>query len=116
MNTFNYKKLIVWQKSMDLTSQIYVLTEALPRSEEFTLKSQLRRAAISVSSNIAEGSARTTEADKKRFYTIARSSLIEIDSQLETCVRLKYFTDENCQNANPLIEEIFRITSKLISK
>jgi four helix bundle protein len=116
MNSFNYKKLIAWQKSIELTVQIYLLTETLPKNEEYTLKSQLRRASVSVSSNLAEGSARTTEADRKRFYTIARSSIIEIDSQLETCVKLKYLTENDCNGANPLIEEIYRITSKLISK
>ena len=58
MNDFSYKKLIVWQKGMLLLKSVYVLTEALPKSEEYILKSQLRRAAVSVVSNIAEGSGR----------------------------------------------------------
>ncbi len=111
---FSYKKLIVWQKSLELTKQIYLLTESYPSQENFVLKQQMRRAAISISSNIAEGSGRTTIPDRKRFYTIARSSLIELDSQIETSKTLKYTTSEDSLIATSLQHEVFRILSKLI--
>ena len=115
MNDFSYKKLIVWQKSMELTNAVYCLTEKLPLSENFNLRSQLRRASISISSNIAEGSARKSTADRLRFYTIARSSAIEVDSQLESGVMLNFFIEEDCIIANGLIMEVFKILSKLIT-
>ncbi|MEO6548774.1 MAG: four helix bundle protein [Ferruginibacter sp.] len=114
MNDFSYKKLIVWQKGMLLLKAIYVLTEKLPKGEEYILKSQLRRAAVSVVSNIAEGSARKSIAERKRFYEIARSSGIEIDAQLEVAVLLNYVTDLNCEETNGLLLEIFKMLSKMV--
>lgn len=114
MNEFSYKRLIVWQKSMLLTASLYPLINKLPSNENFNLCSQLRRATISVSSNIAEGSARKSGAERARFYTIARSSVIEIDSQLESAVILKFLTEAECETVNGLTMEIFKILSKLI--
>jgi four helix bundle protein len=110
----SYKNLIVWQKSLELTKAIYLLTDLLPPLENFILKSQMRRAAISVSSNIAEGSGRRTVADKKHFYVIARSSLIELDSQIETCKALSYFKKEDCATVYNFYFEVFKILCKLI--
>ena len=78
------------------------------------MKSQLRRAAVSVVSNIAEGSGRKSIAERKRFYEIARSSGIEIDAQLEVSILLDYFTDIECENANGLLLEVFKMLSKMI--
>jgi len=114
MNDFSYKKLIVWQKGMLLLKAVYLITEKLPKSEEYNLKSQLRRAALSVVSNIAEGSGRKSEAERKRFYEISRSSAIEIDSQLEASVLLNYFTEADCGEANNLLMEVFKMLSKMI--
>lgn len=114
MNDFSYKKLIVWQKGMLLLKAVYMLTEKLPKSEEYNLKSQLRRAAISVVSNIAEGSGRQSEAERKRFYEISRSSAIEIDSQFEASVLLNYFTKMDCEEANGLLLEVFKMLTKMI--
>lgn len=114
MNDFSYKKLIVWQKGMLLVKAIYVISENFPKSEEYNLKNQIRRAAISVTSNIAEGSGRKSEAERKRFYEISRSSLIEIDSQLEASVQLNYFSEAACEEANGLLMEVFRMLSKMI--
>ena len=90
MNDFSYKKFIVWQKAILLLELTYKILEKLPRNEEFGLKQQLRRAAVSVSSNIAEGSGRKSAVERRRFYEIARSSVIEIDSQLEAAVALNF--------------------------
>lgn len=92
----------------------YKILEKLPKNEEFGLKSQLRRAAVSVSSNIAEGSGRKSIAERKRFYEIARSSVIEIDSQLEASVALQFIKEEDCEEINPLIMEEFKMLTKMI--
>ena len=114
MNDFSYKKLIVWQKGMLLLKAIYVLTEMLPKGEEYILKSQLRRAAVSLVSNTAEGSARKSNAERRRFYEIARSSWIEIDAQLEVSISLNYFSCIDCESANGLLLEVFKMLSKMI--
>jgi len=114
MNDFSYKKLVVWQKAIMLLKLTYKILEKLPKNEEFGLKSQLRRAAVSVSSNIAEGSGRKSIAERKRFYEIARSSVIEIDSQLEASVALQFIKEEDCEEINPLIMEEFKMLTKMI--
>lgn len=78
----NFTDLVAWQKARDFAVMIYRVTEEFPKSEAFGLVSQLRRAVISVSSNIAEGFSRTTLKDKNYFYTMAKGSLTEIESQL----------------------------------
>jgi len=83
-----HKKLTVWQKALMLVKKIYEVTRAYPREEEFGLKSQLRRAAVSVPSNIAEGLTRRTKNDKLHFLNTADASLSEIDTQLEISLML----------------------------
>jgi len=114
MNEFSYKKLIVWQKSVLLMKEVYLLTEKLPKSEEYNLKSQLRRAAVSVLSNIAEGSTRHSALERRRFLEIARSSAIEVDAQLEACTVLNYMNEVDCTIANNFILEVFKMLSKMI--
>ena len=77
-----FKKLKIWQKAHELTLKVYMLTDKLPKSELFGLVSQLRRAAVSVGSNIAEGEDRYTTADKNRFFVDARASCSEVRTQL----------------------------------
>ena len=115
MSEFIYKQLIVWQKSIYLLKQVYGLVKILPKEEDYNLKLQLRRAALSVPSNIAEGSGRFSLKDKKRFYEIARSSLIEIDSQLEAGIALEYISKEDCLDINNTAIEISKMLSKMIS-
>ena len=114
MNDFSYKKLIVWQKAMLLVKDVYTITTKYPKSEEYNLKSQIKRAAVSVVSNIAEGSGRKSIAERKRFYEIARSSSIEVDAQLEIGVLLKYNIEEDCTTANNLLLEVFKMLTKMI--
>ena len=95
INERPHKKLDVWKKSIDLVTMIYEITKSLPAEENYGLKSQMRRAAISVPSNIAEGLTRRTVNDKLHFLNIAQGLLSDIDTQVELCLRLKYF-DETC--------------------
>lgn len=83
-----HKRLTVWQKALELVKKIYEVTKQYPREEEFGLKSQLRRAAVSVPSNIAEGLTRRTRNDKLHFLNTADASLSEIDTQLEISLML----------------------------
>ena len=78
----NFKELLVWQKSRELVKEIYLVTEKFPKEEQFGLISQLRRAAISIPSNIAEGCGRRTNKDTKRFIEIAQGSSFEVETQL----------------------------------
>ena len=114
MNDFSYKKLIVWQKAMLLVKSVYDITSKYPKSEEYNLKSQMKRAAVSVVSNIAEGSGRKSVAERKRFYEISRSSAIEVDAQLEIGVLLQYNAEEDCATANSLLLEVFKMLTKMI--
>ena len=116
MLQLNHKKLEVWQSSVSLVTEIYLITKTFPNEEMFGLTNQLRRAAISVSSNIAEGSARKSNIERKRFYEISRASLVEIDSQIEIAIRLQYLKKEHEEKIDVLINQVFAMLSKLISK
>src|SRR6476619_4506190 len=91
-----YQELIVWQRAMDLVTRVYEATETFPQKELFGLTNQIRRAAVSVPSNIAEGQGRNTTADYLRFLSIARGSLQELETQILIASRLRYMetTDE----------------------
>lgn len=86
----SYRELIVWQKAMTLARQVYALSEELPKSEAYGLFSQIRRAAVSVPSNIAEGHGRLTDSQFRHFLGIARGSLYEMQTQLELAGDLGY--------------------------
>lgn len=88
-----YKDLKVYQSAMELCVVIYELTRSLPNDERFGLVAQMRRCAVSVPSNIAEGAGRRSFREQLRFYYIARGSLAELETQLELCVRLGYICE-----------------------
>jgi len=115
MLDLSHKKIEVYQLSLKLVKEIYTITNLFTLEEKFVLSSRLKRAVISVSSNIAEGAARISNLEKKRFFEIARSSAVEIDTQLEIAIMLNYISNKETENANLLIESIFKILSKLIS-
>ena len=92
-----YKNLIVWQEAKKLTILVYKLTESFPKSEEFALKGQMRRAAVSVMSQIAEGWLRRSVKDKLHYLEIAEGSLLELESQAEIPVEVKYWTSKQYQ-------------------
>lgn len=96
MNKINksYHKLILWQKLNDLLIVTYKLTEKLPRAEEFGLKSQMRRAIVSVISNFVEGYLKSSVKEKNHFLEISETSLLELEAQSEVCYPLEYW-DKN---------------------
>ncbi|GBD87300.1 hypothetical protein BMS3Abin03_01229 [bacterium BMS3Abin03] len=114
MLTLNHKKLDVWQIAMKFVTAIYKVTNKFTKEELYGLTNQIRRAAVSIASNIAEGSARSSSADRKRFYEISRSSLVEVDTQLEIAQNLKYIAKDSINELEPYLEEIFAKISNLI--
>ena len=112
----SYKDLIVWQKSMNLVEDIYNTTHDFPLKEQFVLTSQIRRAAISIPSNIAEGYGRNTTKNYIQFLTISRGSLFELETQIELCRRLKYLSDEKFKEIEMKTIEISKMLTALINK
>ena len=92
-----FKELLVWQKAMDLVEEIYNLTKLLPKDEDFVLKSQIRRAVLSVPSNIAEGSGKSNK-DFARFLSISVGSLFELETQILIAERRGYISNELSSN------------------
>ena len=112
----HYKELTVWQKSMELVVEVYRLVRKLPKEELYALSDQMRRAVVSIPSNIAEGQQRNSKNDFKHFLTIARGSNAEVETQLLICVRLNYFKEEEIRQAIDLCNEISRMLSAFILK
>lgn len=110
MYTYSFEKLDVWKESKEFAKSIYNSTEGFPESEKFGLISQLRRASISICSNIAEGSARKTGKDKAHFTTMAFSSSVEVLNQLIICCELGYLSKSDYQSFRSNLESI---TNKL---
>lgn len=110
MFIYSFEKLEVWIESKKLTKDIYIITKSFPSEEKFGLTSQLRRASISVCSNIAEGSARTTNKDKAHFTIIAFSSAVEVLNQIIIAHELGLINQRDYQ---ALREQIESITNKL---
>lgn len=113
MNSSDFRNLIVWQKAMDLTIAVYSLVKLLPREETYSLSDQMRRAAVSVPSNIAEGRGRNSEKEFVRFLVHARGSLWELSTQIEICERLHYINPSQSQVAKDLILEISKMIRSL---
>ena len=90
---FKFEKLDVWQKAIDFADLVYSKTKSFPSDERFGLTNKMRRAAVSVSSNVAEGSARISDADFARFIEIATGSLFEVVSESTVAKRQAYFSD-----------------------
>jgi four helix bundle protein len=91
---FNFEKLDVWQKAIDFADLVYKLTRQFPDDERFGLTNQLRRAAVSISSNIAEGSSRSSKSDFARFVEIATGSVFEVVSQAFIAQRQSFLSDD----------------------
>jgi len=104
--TYSFEKLDVWQKSRELVKYIYKLTKKFPADEKYGLTSQIRRATISVSSNLAEGSSRKTAKDQAHFTTISYGSLMELLNQLILSSDLAYISNDELLQIRPSIEEI----------
>ena len=110
----HYTDLIAWQKAMDLVDGIYDVTDSFPRSEVFGLTNQLRRAAVSIPSNIAEGQGRSTTKDFIHFLCIARGSLQELETQVRIAARRRFMNDLKKEQLINATTEIGKIIHGLI--
>jgi len=110
MYTYSFEKLEVWREAKEYTLLVYGLTANFPEYEKFGLTSQLRRASVSICSNVAEGSARNSYKDKAHFTTMAFSSAVEVLNQLIICNELNFISELEYINARTLLESI---TNKL---
>src|SRR5687767_5342726 len=111
---WSYRNLEVWQKSMDLVVEVYKLSKQFPKDEQFGLTPQIRRAAVSISANIAEGQGRLSDGDFLRFLRIARGSLTETETHLLIAVRLEYVSREEAKPIWSLLQETSRLLTNLI--
>jgi four helix bundle protein len=112
----DYRELVVWQKSIDLTVLIYRITESFPKSEIYGLASQMRRAGISIASNIAEGRGRLNALEFRQFLGIARGSTYELQTQLHVSKLLGYGSERSIGEAEARCNEISKILLAFIRK
>ncbi len=112
----DFKELLVWQQAHLLTLEVYRVTQQFPQEERFGLSNQLRRAVVSVESNIAEGSARNTSRDFLQFLFVARGSLAEVEVQLLIAKDLGYITDDEFVQANTPRLSAMKLLQLLIKK
>jgi four helix bundle protein len=111
----SYQDLVAWQKAMDLVEEIYRLTRAFPKEEVYGLTSQLRRAAVSIPSNIAEGQGRRGAMEFKHFLRLSVGSLMEVETQLMIAGRLRYLESEPVKSLLCDSAELGRVLNGLIS-
>jgi four helix bundle protein len=111
-NKYTFRDLVVWQKAIRLSTTVYEMTRLLPEDERYGLKSQLRRAAVSVASNIAEGNARDTRRDFMKFLAIARGSLAELETQFIIAAELRLLSE--LKTVMDDIQEVRRLLQGLI--
>lgn len=110
----NYRELIVWQKAMNLVELVYQATKQFPKEELYGLTSQIRRSAVSIPSNIAEGQARKSTAEFLNFLSIANGSRAEMETQILLAQRLNYATNDTAQQILKLSEEVTRLLNGLM--
>ena len=113
MEFFGYRKLVAYIKASEVRRRVYRLIRKFPKEEQFALCSQMRRAAVSVTSNIAEGMTRYSAKDKIHFLEISFGSLMEVMSQLEVAIDEEYISEEEFHNIETLIAETGRLLSGL---
>jgi four helix bundle protein len=114
MSVMHYRDLIAWQKAMDVVVDIYRSSDLFPKSECFGLTQQMRRAAVSIPSNIAEGQGRSTTKDYIHFLHIARGSIQELETQIYLATRLTFMTQEGQNELLAKTNEVSRLISGLI--
>ena len=112
----DFKELIVWKRAMELAKAAYFLSKLLPKEENYALADQIRRSAVSVASNIAEGYGRTSAREYVRFLAMARGSDYELETQLLLCVDLGYLKDEEAATALALGKEVAKMLTTIILK
>ena len=110
----NYTELLVWQKAMELTAEVYRIVKMLPKEELFALSDQMRRAAVSIPSNIAEGQARTSTREFLQFLSIAKGSKAELETQLILCVKVGYLANSDITVAMQLGQEVGKMLNALM--
>lgn len=114
----NYKNLKIWHEAMDLVTDIYSATSIFPESEKYGLISQLRRAAVSIPSNIAEGTSRPSQKEFKHFLNISMGSSFEVTTQVELSFRLKFISEEikdRLLHTNDLLQRKIQSFSKQLN-
>jgi four helix bundle protein len=116
MLILSHKKLEVYKSSKLLCKELYLVCKLLPLEEKFNLSQQLKRAAVSVCSNLAEGSSRKSLVERKRFYEMSRGSLVEIDTQIELAILLEFITESNIKKLEPHVISTFKMLSVMINK
>ena len=112
----NYKNLIVWQKGITLVKEVYKLTANFPSEEKFGLVSQMRRAVVSIPSNLAEGQARRTTGDYVKFVSISEGSLAELETQMIISIELGFCLQKETENIFNLMVEIRKMLKKSVGK
>ncbi|HWH79981.1 MAG TPA: four helix bundle protein [Candidatus Binatus sp.] len=112
----SYKDLLVWQKSMEIVVQVYRMTRELPAAEQWGLVSQMRRAAVSVPSNIAEGYGRQATGEYRHHLSIGRGSLLELETQVLLCEKLGYLAARSTQPVELEIQQLSKMLRSLINK
>jgi four helix bundle protein len=111
-----HKSLDVYKAARELVKEIYRISLQLPKEENFNMTQQVRRAALSVKLNLSEGSSRKSEAERRRYFEIARGSVVELDAALETAVDLNYFSEAQLESVGVLLNKCFAMLSKMIDK
>ncbi len=109
----HFKELIVWQKAMAATREIYRLAPLLPREETYGMRSQITRAAVSIPANIAEGWARESDREKVQFLAIAQGSLAELETLLTLCIQIGWFPEEETAPLQGLMDEVGRMLTTM---
>lgn len=116
MKTSDYKELQVWQKAMDLVVEIYKISKLLPKEEVYGISDQLRRSAVSIPSNIAEGQSRNSVKEFIQFLSIARGSLAELETQLLICIKVNMLSEDNIAEAQNITTEVGKMIKGLMNK
>ena len=111
----NHQKLKVYHAAKDFTIECYKIIKVFPAEERFSMVQQIRKAALSVVLNIAEGASRNSMAERRRFYEISRRSLIEVDAALDIAYRLGYLDIIDCHQIRELINKTFSMLTNLIN-
>lgn len=112
----NHKSLEVYKTVRELVKESYKITLEMPTEEKFNMVQQIRRAALSVKLNLAEGSSRKSVVERARYYEIARGSIVEIDAAIETAVDLSYLNIESLTKIGELLNKSFAMLSNMIGK
>ena len=111
----SFREMPVWQQAMAMAEQVFHLTESLPRKEDYGLTSQIRRSALSVPANIAEGFGRMHSKEKINLYYVARGSIAETQSHLEYGRRVGYFDAQKVMDIDKLLSELWHDVNKVIA-